>query len=308
VSDADTDDRPLRDRTADQLAAFLRHACLDDPWSDEPGASSRLRYAPDGFLYTAERLRLHEELLAAHADRTPAPSDDGTLAVVVTAGPPGAGKSTALARMPELDDYRHVDADDFKDALLERAAADGLLDGWTGNVLVDGRPVQPRELAGFVHAESTAVADTLRRRSLRDGENVVVHGTLSSVDYLDDLLSELDDAGYDHLRIVDVEVPFDAALEQATAGRTPSAGASCRSPRSAGTTRTAPVRSVTRTRPSSSAAPPTSAGTSRSSGSADGLIGLITAEAPPNWGKPGFVGPPTVRAARSSAPRREVRS
>ena len=216
MTDADTNDRPLRDRTADELAAFLQRACLDDPWSDEPGSSSRLRYAPDGFLYTAERLRLHEELLAAHADRTPAPSDDGTLAVVVTAGPPGAGKSTALARMPELDDFRHVDADDFKDALLERAAADGLLDAWTTRVLVDGRPVQPRELAGFVHAESTAVADTLRRRSLRDGENVVVHGTLSSVDYLDDLLSELDDAGYDRLKIVDVEVPFDAALEQAT--------------------------------------------------------------------------------------------
>ncbi|OIH94317.1 zeta toxin family protein [Curtobacterium sp. MCBA15_001] len=210
-------DRVLRDRTAADLAAFLQASCLDDPWTEDPSGSTRLRYAPDGFLYTAERLRLHESLLAAHAARTPAPSDDGTLAVVVTAGPPGAGKTTALARMPELDTYRHIDADDFKDALLERAAADGLLDAWTAHELADGAPVRPRELAAFVHAESTAVADTLRRRSLRDGENVVVHGTLSSVDYLDDLLSELDDAGYDRLRIVDVEVSFDAALEQATA-------------------------------------------------------------------------------------------
>ncbi|ROS75776.1 zeta toxin [Curtobacterium sp. PhB130] len=214
--DRELRDRDLRDRTAAELAAFLQEACLDDPWTDDPAASSRLRYAPDGFLYTAERLRLHEELLAEHTARTPAPPDDGTLAVVVTAGPPGAGKTTALARMPELDDYRHIDADDFKDPLLERAAADGLLDAWTSRVLADGRPVQRRELAGYVHAESTAVADTLRRRSLRDGENVVVHGTLSSVDYLDDLLSDLDEAGYDRLRIVDVEVPLGSALEQAT--------------------------------------------------------------------------------------------
>jgi predicted ABC-type ATPase len=214
VTRAVSDD--LRDRTAAELDAFLHAVALDDPWSDEPGATSRITYAPDGFLYTAERLRLHEALLAEHLATRPVPDDEGALAVVVTAGPPGSGKTTTLARMRDLEGYRHIDADDFKDPLLERAAADGLLDHWTEHVLGDGRPVQPRELAGFVHAESTAVADTLRRRSLRNGENIVVHGTLSSVDYLDDLLSELDDAGYDRLRIVDVEVPFRVAVDQAT--------------------------------------------------------------------------------------------
>lgn len=207
----------LRDRTAAELARFLADATLDDPWSDEDGANSRTVYAPDGYLYEASRLRFHETLLAAHLDATAAPVADGTLAVVVTAGPPGSGKSTALRAMPDLDGYRHIDADDFKDPLLERALADGLLDAWTATVLPDGRPVQPRELAGFVHAESTAVADTLRRRALRDGENVVVHGTLSSADYLDDLLAELDDAGYEQLRIVDVEVPLATAVDRATA-------------------------------------------------------------------------------------------
>jgi hypothetical protein len=207
----------LRDRTALELARVLRDSALDNPWTDIPGASTRTRYAPDGFLYQASRLRLHQEILDEHRAGTPTPVVDGTLAVVVTAGPPGSGKTTALSRMPELCGYRSIDADDFKDPLLERAATDGLLDGWTSRLLGDGRPVRPREVSGFVHAESTAIADTLRRRSLRNGENVVVHGTLSSVDYLDDLLGELDEAGYGTLRIVRVEVLLVTALEQAAA-------------------------------------------------------------------------------------------
>ncbi|MBF4602983.1 dephospho-CoA kinase [Curtobacterium sp. PhB142] len=206
----------LRDRVAVELGRALRADSLDNPWSDTAGASTRTIYAPDGFLYEASRLRFHESVLEEHRALTPSPVTDGSLAVVVTAGPPGSGKSTALERMPELCGYRSIDADEFKDPLLLRAQADGLVDRWTARRLADDRPVQLREIAGFVHAESTTVADTLRRRALRNGENVVVHGTLSSVDYLDDLLAELDDAGYEKLRIVTVEVPLETAIAQAT--------------------------------------------------------------------------------------------
>lgn len=207
----------VRDTTAAALTRVLRDAALDDPWTDRVGASTRTRYAPDGVLYEAARLRLHRELIEAHRSSLDDADQDGALAVVVTAGPPGSGKTTALSRMDELAGYRAIDADDFKDPLLERAAADGLLDAWTTRTLPDGRPVQAREVSGFVHAESTAIADALRRRSARNGENVVVHGTLSSVDYIDDLLGELDESGYERLRIVAVEVPVETAVEQALA-------------------------------------------------------------------------------------------
>lgn len=168
-------------------------------------------------MYEPARLRLHRQLVDEQRSAVGAPTRGGTASVVVTAGPPGAGKTTALAERADLVGFRHIDADDFKDGLLRQAVADRLLDAWTSHVLGDGRPLAPRELAGFVHAESTAVADTYRRQALRDGEDVIIHGTLSSADYVDELLSDLDLAGYTKLVIVDVEVPQDRAVERALA-------------------------------------------------------------------------------------------
>lgn len=50
---------------------------------------------------------------------------------------------------------------------------------------------------------------------MADGENIVIHGTLSSTSYMDDLLTELDRYGYERLVIFDVEVPVEKAVEQA---------------------------------------------------------------------------------------------
>lgn len=205
----------LRDRVARELSSLLRKAGLDNPWSDRTDASTRWLYS-DGVLYEAARLRLHRELVERQRV-TPAPATGGRLAVVITAGAPGAGKSCAIAADRRLAAFRDIDADDFKDALLLDAEAAGLLTAWTGIILTDGRPVALRELSGFVHAESTAVADAMRQACFADGENVVIHGTLASVQYLDDLLGELDEYGYEHIIIYDVEVSADQAVEQSLA-------------------------------------------------------------------------------------------
>ena len=189
---------------------------LDNPWSTRSGTSTWMTYAPDGILFPAARLRFHDELIEAHRAASEARTD-GTLAVIVTAGPPGAGKSTALDRYPELSGYRSIDADDFKDPLLARAREEGLLEAWLGRILQDGRPVAPRELSNFVHAESTVIADAYRQEAFRLGENAIIHGTLSYAPMIDDLLEELDGSGYERLVVVDVEVPEEQAIEQARA-------------------------------------------------------------------------------------------
>ncbi|RLP76553.1 zeta toxin protein [Mycetocola tolaasinivorans] len=202
-----------RERVAAQLEQVLRRDGLDNPWGDREDASTRWIFG-DGSLYDASRLRLHGELIDTARRKNPG-AFGGALAAVVTAGPPGAGKSTALALDPRLEGFRDIDADDFKDALLIDARERGLLDRWLHDTLEDGRPIMPRELAGFVHAESTALADAMREDCLVDGENIVIHGTLSSIEYVGELLAELDGFGYEQLIIYDVEVPAEIAVERA---------------------------------------------------------------------------------------------
>ncbi|MCC7128500.1 MAG: zeta toxin family protein [Microbacteriaceae bacterium] len=198
---------------ARELESRLRTAGLDNPWSDRAEASSRWLYS-DGLLYEASRLRFHSELVEKRRAASELKAT-GRLNVAITAGAPGSGKSTAIARDPKLAGFRQVDADDFKDDLLLDAKSRGVLPDLSRTELPDGRPVALRELAGFVHAESTAVADAFRQSSFEEGENVVIHGTLSSAQYIDDLLLELDEYGYKNILILDVETPPDRAIERA---------------------------------------------------------------------------------------------
>lgn len=204
----------LRDTTASHLSTFLEREKLDNPWSDRAGTSTRLLYS-DAELYEADRLDFHTELVDARFAVETTSSVDETLVVVVTAGPPGAGKSTAVEKHPEFNSFRSIDADDFKDDLLVRANEDGLLDRWLSESLPDGGEVRLRELATFVHAESTVVAAAYRAAALERGENVLVHGTLADPQSIDDLLGAFDLAGYERLVIVDVEVTRTVAIDQA---------------------------------------------------------------------------------------------
>lgn len=132
-------------------------------------------------------------------------------AVIVTAGPPGAGKSTALTGIGH--GFRRIDPDEIKDLLLDKIAADAR--DRFGHVLDDGSPVDLRELAGWVHRASTTVSDLVRAQSLAVGENFIMEGTLGWVGIPAVYEAELAENGYEHLTIVDVEVPMATAIEQA---------------------------------------------------------------------------------------------
>lgn len=73
----------------------------------------------------------------------------------------------------------------------------------------------PRELAGLVHAESVMILDLIREHCLREGENVVIEGTLVWEPADQRLVGELARPGYREVSIVDVEVRRELAREQA---------------------------------------------------------------------------------------------
>ncbi|WP_185038646.1 zeta toxin family protein [Rathayibacter sp. PhB127] len=111
---------------------------------------------------------------------------------IFLAGPPGAGKTTALDELlastrTTAADWRILNADDVKDLLLRRALEDGSYESHltppdVAAVEADGEKVWPRERAALVHEESSMVIKRARDQSVRRGENVVVDGTLASAD------------------------------------------------------------------------------------------------------------------------------
>jgi adenylate kinase family enzyme len=203
------------DLVAAELAVHLEESGLTDPWTERAGGTTRTLFSTDGELYEPARLRFHDELIDAALTEMQA-ERSGPLTAVVTAGPPGAGKTTAIAARADLAGFRHIDADAFKDALLIESRDSGRLDRWMSRELSDGRPVSVRELSAFVHAESTAVANRMRQRILQHQENVVILGTLSSTEHLEALLGDLDEHGYEALIVLRAEVPAVTAVRRST--------------------------------------------------------------------------------------------
>jgi dephospho-CoA kinase len=190
---------PLRNRVHDELTALL------SPGGPLGVAPAHLREFLDDDMLIAEIARDYR-----------AAGSGGALdghAIVVTAGPPGAGKSSAVTSLAA--GHRRIDSDEIKDMLLARADSVGLLDIRSGHILADGGPVRPGELAGWVHHTSTDIADLVRVESLRIGENIVVEGTLGWHGLISQYPTELAEYDYAQLTVLDVEVPRAIAIEQA---------------------------------------------------------------------------------------------
>jgi len=164
---------------------------------------------------TPERVRFRGEVVARFLDRQRSVRCDGK-AALLTAGPPGAGKSSALDRLGLTDDgWRRLDADVLKTFVVEEAARSGRYDDLLTHRLADGHPVMPAELASLAHAESLSLLDEIRRDCLALGENVIVEGTLIWPAAGVELLGELLRAGYEDVTVVDVEVTASTAHERA---------------------------------------------------------------------------------------------
>lgn len=198
----------IRDEVAAQLIALaLPGGPLDGSSFRLPGIDAR---GGASFDRAQTRLRLVEDYL----NLAPAAPKLG-MAAVITAGPPGAGKSAAIRENYPAGDWRMIDADIVKDLILLGEMDAGTFAGELSIALPDGHLVMPRELAGLVHRESVIVADLIRRRCVSEGENIVIEGTLGWAPHGPQLLRELAAAGYERVEIVDVDLSRPVALERA---------------------------------------------------------------------------------------------
>ena len=206
-------DAELRDRIAGQLDELLSGPLASN---GERATALLARHLSRG-APTPARRRFWDEIEDRYLVRQSSVARDGR-AALLTAGAPGAGKSTAVQRLGLVDEgWRHLDADIVKDYLIQDLIVAGDVGDVLARRLADGRTVMPRELAGLVHTESVIVLDRIRSHCLDRGENVVIEGTLVWEPAGRQVVDELVHHGYRDVSVVDVEVRREVARAQAVA-------------------------------------------------------------------------------------------
>lgn len=195
----------------DHVAAELESMAV--PGGDLDKNSSRSTWSMYGDARS--RLTVWQEISDRFLAMQTRVARDGRSAVL-TAGAPGAGKTTALsgALGDAFSGFRRIDPDVLKDLLLGQAVKDGIYEHLLRRQLADGLPLFPRELSGLVHEESVRLAGRIRRQCMRRGENVILEGTLSWTEMIDVHLTEVAEFGYDAIEVVFADIPADLAHER----------------------------------------------------------------------------------------------
>jgi hypothetical protein len=196
----------LRESVAAQLTDL---SCPGRPLHANSHRRTEVVYAGDSV-----RASFRRDIIADYLSRA-SPLQDGRSAII-TAGPPGVGKSTALhAEVADLETYRVLDADIVKEYLVQRAVDDGIYNELLDLDLADGYRIAPGELAALVHDESVQLIERIREICVLQRENIVVEATLQWDGHGPAIFSELALADYTHVRILGVEADRDLVHAQA---------------------------------------------------------------------------------------------
>lgn len=238
---------PLSDDVVAQHMRLVRAMSRENEPLSSRGSTATVRnprwYTPQGQA-TPRRNALHEELVALAIARSPgttagipegaqppgenerAPligASDGRPRAVVMAGPPGAGKSTVRAQLlgAEADAWMVIDADAFKDALIDRALEDGSYDAWIKPEAVrtleaGGERFFPLEMSALLQAESGQLAQLQRNQAVAAGRDILIDTVLWNQTHARGIGAQLQAAGY-AISVVDVEVPYELSMARVMA-------------------------------------------------------------------------------------------
>lgn len=159
-----------------------------------------------------EREELHREIIdEILLENVNVPNDKK---VVISAGLPGAGKTTVLNDIPEINpkDYITINADDIKEKLIEKGMAPQI------------KGLTPLETAGLIHEESSKISDQLQLELAKQGKNVIYDMTSKSRRSVDRRLVTFVNHGYKLEDVtmvfvdIDIETSKDRALNRYTNG------------------------------------------------------------------------------------------
>lgn len=183
--------------------------------TDAPTATHRQPGNLLGGRLSPARARLHKEILREFFAENPDVLRDRK--AVVTAGPPGAGKSSALHDLvPAAEErlWRSIDPDEFKRRLLRYARDTGqyeaLVPDRARELICGGEVFAPGEFAALVHEESSDLAKIAAAQSIARGERVILDGVHGSADKILARIGRLAEAGYTAIDVVCVDGPREA--------------------------------------------------------------------------------------------------
>jgi hypothetical protein len=177
-------DETLTDRHYETLREFSR---AGGPLRTEaPTATTNWSDAYIATVPSPERRAFQRAIL----DRIPQPDGAENPVIIVTAGPPAAGKTRAVdsevvrSGIPR-DQWVLADPDRLKDLILKALVADGsyrqrLLPREVTDREDVGEIFFRREMASLVHEESSQIDKDLIRRTLLDGACLVIDGVLAN--------------------------------------------------------------------------------------------------------------------------------
>lgn len=155
--------------------------------------------------WSKERQVIHEELINQMLKQYESVPNDKQ--IVMSAGLPGAGKTTVLTRYENLnmEDWATISSDDFKEML----AANGHVPEIEG--------LTPMEASTLVHEESSYLADKLLEKLSSQGKNLIYDFTCKNEEKTKMRLSGLIDKGYEtkNMQFVFVDIPVETAKERA---------------------------------------------------------------------------------------------
>ena len=198
---------------SEHLAALRSLTAVNGPIdADAPTATHQREQNYRRGRPTASRARLHKQIIREFFAENDAVIRDRR--VLVMAGPPGAGKSSARReRIPEAEEkhWRFIDPDDFKSRLLRKLRESGEYDEIVPPAVksrIDaGDRFAPGELASLVHEESSDLAAEAATISLERGERVVIDGVHGSKVKLLKRFQQLSEHGYTSIEIIAVDGP-----------------------------------------------------------------------------------------------------